>query len=297
MNFSLKNKIKKIEEGLDLEIYLVDDIIEEITEYNSDLINEGMLDLLKKFTNLGWNIIKGGAVDVVLGKYDKSYGNSFSKLFKDAGKKPGDQIDPNKSADDLLIWAGSQGHVLECVEFLVNLPELLKKLDSPIPDPEDQVSVRKWSKKGEFNELAKNISKEYVSRIIASARTISQKKPKIKEFEETMEQIMDLVKNKGLVGGLKSIKIFCDKISSGSWAKAMKGAKKASKKRKWFEEKGNNLDAIEAISMASSVSSLLSSEIDRLEKEEERIRSKAGGQGEKETEDKGEDKSPVKDVF
>ena len=149
MNFSLKNKIKKIEEGLDLEIYLVDDIIEEITEYNSDLINEGMLDLLKKFTSLGWNIIKGGAVDVVLGKYDKSYGNSFSKLFKDAGKKPGDQIDPNKSADDLLIWAGSQGHVLECVEFLVNLPELLKKLDSPIPDPEDQVSVRKWSKKGE----------------------------------------------------------------------------------------------------------------------------------------------------
>jgi len=275
MKQELEKKIKTLVEGCDLELYLVDDIVEEIMEANPELIAEGFLDIIKKFSGFGWNILKGGAVDVVLGKYGKSYGSSFSKLVKDSKRKKGEKIDPNKNADDLLIWAGSQGHVLECVKSLQALLELIKKLPSPIPDPEDKMTIRKWQKNGEFIKLIETVYKQYVSSVIASSKTIAEKKPKIKEFEKVLGEINKLSKDGGIVGGLGAIKIFCDQISGGSWAKAMKGAEKVSKKRKWFKATGNVLP-LEAMEIAKNISSSISPEINRLKEKMKLIKSKSG---------------------
>ena len=293
MKQELEKKIKTLVEGCDLELYLVDDIVEEIMEVNSELINEGFLDILKKFSGFGWNILKGGAVDVVLGKYGKSYGSSFSKLVRDSKRKKGKKIDPNKNADDLLIWAGSQGHVLECVKSLQTLLELIKKLPAPIPDPEDKMTIRKWQKNGEFIKLIETVYKQHVSSVIASSKTIAEKKPKIKEFEKVLGEINKLSKDGGIVGGLSAIKIFCDQISGGSWAKAMKGAEKVSKKRKWFKATGNALP-LEAMEIAKNISSSISPEINRLKEKMKLIKSKSGKAlgG-----NKSLNKSPVSGVF
>jgi len=275
MRIDSKKDIEKITEGLELELYLIDDLLEEIHFENSlDRIDEGILDFLKKFNQIGWNILKGGAIDVFMGKYSQGFSGSMSRLFKSAGKRAGAQLDPDKNKDDLLIWAGSQDFVLACVVSIEGLISMTRSLPSPIPDPTNKNEISKWSNGGEYEKITGEISRNYVANAISAARIISDSSPKVKKFKPVLNEMINMAKDKpgGVIGGLKSIQRFCDEISSGSWAKAMKKAKKIAKKKGWFKDNGHKLKALEAIEIAKTASQKLRGEISRLDGEEKKIK-------------------------